>query len=52
MDVGLKDEPLFMFASNGYGATFASGKIKITSAGGMSGGEVVIPQQVISNVAV
>ena len=52
VDLGIKEEPLFMFASDGYGATFASGKIKITSAGGSSGGEVVIPEQTVSGVSV
>lgn len=50
VDIGLKDQPLFMVASDGYGATFASGKVKITSAGGSSGGEVVIPEQTVSGV--
>lgn len=33
VDVGLKEEPMFMIASGGYGASFAEGMIEITSGG-------------------
>ena len=52
VDIGLKEEPLFIMANGGYGATYSSGKIKITQAGGSSGGEVVIPEQTVSGVSV
>lgn len=50
IDVGLKEEPIFITATGGYQAVFASGKIKLMTAGGSSGGEVVIPEQVVTGV--
>lgn len=40
IDVGLKEEPIFITATGGYQAVFASGKIKLMTAGGSSSEEV------------
>ena len=51
IDIGIKEEPIFITASGGYQAVFASGKVKLMSAGGSSGGQVVIPEQTVTGVA-
>lgn len=48
-----KEAPLFAIATGGYAVKFnaSTGKTQIMTAGGSSGGQVVIPEQTVSGVA-
>ena len=48
-----KEEPAFAIATGGYAVKFntSTGKTQIMSAGGSSGGQVVIPEQTVTGVA-